>query len=106
MTVTLINTSGRLKAFTLAHETYCTARGRCACTVTPGHDGRRIASSITLAASTRLEELDEAVLAIPDVERAARSGDLRVERKVPEPTRPMPIDASPRRAGKKMRGDA
>lgn len=105
MTVTLINASGRLKVFVLPHETYCKARGRCACTVMPGREGRRIASSLSLAASARLEELDEAVLTIPEVERAARSGDLRVERKAPEPTRPIPSDASARRSGKKMRGD-
>lgn len=105
MTVTLTNASGRLKVFVLAHETYCKARGRCACTVTPGRDGRRIASSLTLAAGAR-EELDEAVLAVPEVERAARAGELRAERKAPEPTRPIPSEAGTRRSGKRARGDA
>ena len=104
--VTLINTSGRLKAFTLSHESYCKARGRCACTMTSGRDTRRIPSALTLAAGARLEGLDDAALAVPDIERAVRAGDLRVERKPPAPARVAPIGPQGRRAGKKYRGDA
>jgi len=106
MTVSLINTSGRLKTFTLPHESYCKARGRCSCTQTSGRDARRVPSSVTLAADARIEGLDEGVLAVPDIERALRAGDLRVERKPPPPSKPAPIDTNNRRAGKRTRGDA
>jgi hypothetical protein len=52
------------------------------------------------------EGLDEGVLAVHDIERALRAGDLRVERKPPPPARPAPIDTNNRRAGKRTRGDA
>ncbi len=106
MTITLTNSSGRLKTFTLPHESYCKARGRCACAMTPGRDARRVPSSLTLAADARLEGVDEAVLAVPEVERALRAGELCVERKPPPPTRPVSPDPNNRRAGKRTRGDA
>ncbi len=106
MTVMLTNTSGRLKTFTLPHESFCAARGRCACAMTPGRDPRRVPSSLTLAAEARLEGVDEAVLAVPEVGRAVRAGELRVERKPPAPQRPVNPDPNNRRAGKRTRGDA
>ena len=106
MTITLTNTSGRLKTFTLPHESYCKARGRCSCTKTSGRDARRVPSSLTLAADARLEGLDEGVLSVPEIERALRAGDLRVERKPPPPVRPATTDPNIRRAGKRTRGDA
>jgi hypothetical protein len=106
MTLILTNTSGRLKAFTLSHESYCAARGRCACATTPGRDARRVPSSLTLAAGARLEGVDEAVLAVPEVARALRAGELRVERTPPPPARPLAPDSNNRRAGKRTRGDA
>lgn len=105
MTITLTNTSGRLKTFTLSHESYCKARGRCSCTKTSGRDARRVPSSLTLAADVRLEGLDEGVLSVPEIERALRAGELRVERK-PPPVRPANTDPNNRRAGKRTRGDA
>jgi len=105
MTVTLTNTSGRLKTFTLPHESFCAARGRCACAMTPGRDPRRVPSSLTLAAEARLEGVDEAVLAVPEVDRALRAGALRVARK-PPPVRSVNTDPNNRRAGKRTRGDA
>jgi hypothetical protein len=80
MTVSLINTSGRLKSFALPHETYCKARGRCACRLTRELE-RRIPSSITIAADTRVSDLDDAVLQVPDIAQALRNGEIRVERK-------------------------
>jgi len=106
MNIILTNMSGRLKVFTLPHERYCKARGRCACTMTPGRDARRLALSMTLAAGTRLEGLDEAVLSVLDIERALRAGDLRLERKAPAPARTSPAEPNPRRTGRKSRGDA
>ena len=105
MTVILTNTSGRLKTFTLPHESYCTTRGRCACAISPGREPRRIPSSLTLAADARLEGLDEGVLSVPEIERALRAGELRVERK-PSPVRPVNTDPNNRRAGRRTRGDA
>jgi len=105
MTITLTNTSGRLKTFTLPHESYCKARGRCSCTSTSGRDARRVPSSMTLAADARLEGLDEGVLSVPEIERALRAGELRVERK-PPPARPANTEPNNRRAGKRTRGDA
>lgn len=83
MSVTLTNTSGRMKTFVLAHETYCSARGECACTVTPGRNARRVASSLTLATGARVTDFDDAVVRVPEVARAARAGELRVEREAP-----------------------
>jgi len=106
MTVTLSNTSGRLKTFTLPHESFCAARGRCACAMTPGRDPRRVPSSLTLAAKTRLEGVDEAVLAVPEIDQTVHAGELRVERKPSAPQRPVNPDPNNRRAGKRTRGDA
>lgn len=105
MTVILTNTSGRLKTFTLPHESYCATRGRCACAMTPGREPRRVPSSLTLAAEARLEGVDEAVLAVPEVDRALRVGALRVERKPPPPAKTMNPEPNNRRAGKRTRGD-
>ncbi|MFH0901098.1 MAG: hypothetical protein V2A73_10750, partial [Pseudomonadota bacterium] len=61
----------------------------CACTIQQDLNARatrRVASSLTLAANARLEGLDEAVLAVPEIERALRAGDLRVERKKADST--------------------
>ena len=111
MTVTLTNRSGRIKVFTLPHESYCQASGHCACVMTPGRSARRIASSLTLAAGIELEGLHPAVLEAPDVARAIRSGDVGVERKAPAPASALPRDAlahpepaGPRRA-KRSRGE-
>lgn len=78
MSVTLTNTSRRLKVITLAHETYCEVRGQCACAITPGRTPRRLAASITLPAGSASAELDDAVLRLPDIMRAVRAGELRV----------------------------
>ncbi|MFH0902226.1 MAG: hypothetical protein V2A73_16460 [Pseudomonadota bacterium] len=109
-TVTFINTSGRMKAFALPHETYCQARGSCACTIQQDLNARttrRVASSLTLAANARLEGLSEAVLAVPEIERALRTGNLRVERKRADSTGPSCSDPIARpRGSKSKRGDA
>jgi hypothetical protein len=101
MTVSLTNTSGRCLVFVLAHETYCKALGECRCDVEQGRRARRTARSITLASGVTSPALDDAVLAIPDVVRAVKRGDLAVKRHVPElpkaavaPT-PTPTTTSP-----------
>lgn len=94
MTVSLTNTSGRCQVFVLAHETYCRARGACACDVGEGRGARRTATSLTLASGVTSPELDDAVLAVPEVVRAARRGELTVKRHVEEPPRPAPVPRS------------
>lgn len=121
MTITLTNPSGRMKTFTLPHESYCKARGRCACAMASSRAPRRVPASLTLAAGARLEGVDEAVLAVPEVDRALRAGELRVERRPvtacrqgattppdlvgPAPDN-LPAGRQDRRAGKRTRGDA
>ena len=86
MTVSLTNTSGRCQVFVLAHETYCKALGGCACTQEPGRGGRRVASSLTLAAGVTVPRQPEAVLSVPVVVRAVRRGELAVQRHFEPPT--------------------
>lgn len=88
MTVSLTNTSGRCQVFVLTHETYCRTRGACACDVGTGREGRRTPGSLTLASGVTSADLDDAVLAIPEVVRAARCGELTVMRQIVEPPRP------------------
>lgn len=88
MTLSLTNTSGRCVVFVLAHETYCKALGECRCDVEQGRRARRTPRSLTLASGVTSPALDDAVLAVPDVVRAAKRGDLRVKRHVPELAKP------------------
>jgi len=88
VTVSLTNTSNRCQVFVLAHDTYCKALGDCACDVEQGRAARRTASSLTLATGVTTPELDDAVLAVPDVVRAVRRGELAVKRHITGPPRP------------------
>ena len=76
MSVSLTNLSRRCQVFVLAHDAYCASLGRCACR----NGARRVASSLTLASSARVDSLDDAVLAVPEVIRAVREGALSVKR--------------------------
>jgi len=89
VTISLTNTSGRCLVFVLAHETYCEALGECACNVEQGRRARRTAKSLTLASGVTSPTLDDAVLAIPELVRAVKRGELAVKRHVPEPPRPV-----------------
>ena len=93
MTVSLTNTSGRCLVFVLAHETYCEALGECRCEVEQGRRARRTPKSLTLASGVTTRVLDDAVLAIPEVVRAVKRGELTVKRYVPEPPRPAATSA-------------
>ena len=106
MTVSLTNTSRRMRAFTLPHETYCQARGQCACSQSSGRAPRRLASSLTLAADTACANLDDAVVAVPDIARAIRAGELRLEREPPSPAKTTTTETNLRRVSRKARGDA
>ena len=94
MTVSLTNTSNRCQVFVLAHETYCKALGECACDVEQGRAPRRTPRSLTLATGVTSPALDDAVLAVPDVVRAVRRGELAVKRHVAEPSRAAAADAA------------
>lgn len=88
MTVSLTNTSGRCVVFVLAHETYCTALGECRCDVDHGRRARRTPRSLTLANGVTSPALHDAVLAVPDIVRAVKRGDLSVKRHVLELPKP------------------
>lgn len=101
MTITLINTTKRMKVINLPHDIYCAAAGKCACTAAAGRDGRRIGSSLTLPAGSITPGLDEAVLLEPEVARDVRAGELRVRREAPVPKNTNPSRKTPRRSGRK-----
>jgi hypothetical protein len=70
--------------FVLAHETWCNALGECGCDIEQGRRARRTAKSLTLASNVTSPALHDAVLAIPEVVRAVKRGDLSVKRHVAE----------------------
>ena len=88
MTVSLTNTSGRCQVFVLAHETYCQALRECRCAHEPGRAARRVPGSLTLAAGATTNPQEDAVLSIPEVERAIRRGELSVRQHRVAPARP------------------
>jgi hypothetical protein len=75
--VILVNTTDGRKAFVLAHDTYCTALGRCAC-IRALPLGRARASVLVLDEGER-RRVTRAVLSVPEVACAVRRGRLRVE---------------------------
>ena len=79
MSISLTNTSRRCLVFVLTHDAFCVASGRCRCAV----GARRVPTSLTLAAGATVDELDEAVLAVPEVIRAIRDGALAANRGTP-----------------------
>ena len=88
MTVSLTNTSGRCQVFVLAHETYCQALRECRCARAPGRAARRVPGSLTLAAGATTNPQEDAVLSIPEVDRAIRRGELSVRQHRAAPARP------------------
>ncbi|MDC0714247.1 hypothetical protein POL68_37645 [Stigmatella sp. ncwal1] len=107
MSVTLTNALGRLLTFLLHHESYCVARGECACSMQPGRGGRRLPSSLTLATGLSLERLPEAVLSVPGVAAAIRRGDVLLKRQAPPAPLSSPSLSAPEastRMSRKKRG--
>ena len=105
MSVTLINTTRRMKVINLPHAAYCEARGSCACNT---RGTQRLAAALTLSAQGNATGLDDAVLGVPAVARAIRMGELRVQQESPasepSPTEPTPENRSrkaSRRTGRK-----
>jgi hypothetical protein len=77
----------------LPHETYCKALGECRCDVEHGRHARRTARSLTIASGVTSPALDDAVLALPDVVRAMKRGELVVTRHVPVVTPPLAMSS-------------
>jgi hypothetical protein len=72
----LANTSDGRKAFVLAHDSYCTALGHCAC-VAPLPFGRPRAVVLSLEEG-EARIVPRAVLSVSEVARAVSRGRLRV----------------------------
>ena len=105
MSVTLINTTRRMKVINLPHATYCEARGSCVCQT---RGTQRLAAALTLPAQGTATGLDDAVLGVPAVARAIRVGELRVRQESPasepsaaEPTPENRSRKATRRTGRK-----
>jgi len=80
----LLNTTGKVRVFNLSHDTYCRALRACACrrVPTPVLPGRRAVAGRLACASLTLPpgvptDVNAAVLAVPEIERAVRAGMLR-----------------------------
>jgi len=98
MTITITNNTRRIKVFNLAHATYCEALGHCACTLLPGRAKRRVATSLTIPAGGEVKGLADAVLAVPEIARAVKAGQLTLKRARPrrakQPSKPKPSQAT------------
>ncbi|APR80154.1 Hypothetical protein A7982_05501 [Minicystis rosea] len=77
MNVTLTNKTAQMATFLLPHESYCAARGECACFVLPGWPAQRVPSSLTVPAKGAIVGLEHAVLAVLEIARAVRTGDVQ-----------------------------
>ncbi len=93
MPITLENRGRQMQVFNLPHELYCEKAGRCGCaneTVTTWVEDaatgerslrstiKRIPASLTLLAREKQPGLHEAVLEVPEVQRAIELGTVRV----------------------------
>jgi hypothetical protein len=93
MPITLENRGRQMQVFNLPHELYCEKSGRCGCaqeivntwvedaaTVerTMRSTVKRIPASLTLLAREKHPGLAEAVLEVPEVQRAIELGTVRV----------------------------
>jgi hypothetical protein len=74
--VILANVSDGRKTFVLPHDSYCTARGRCAC-IRALRLGTRRPSVLSLGEQQQLV-VARAVLSVPAIARAIRLGRLRI----------------------------
>jgi hypothetical protein len=101
VTITLINSTRRMKVINLPHAVFCAAAGACACLPPLVRGGRRLASSLTLPAGSATTGLSEALLRVPEVARDLQSGELRLRREAADPRPTNPVRTPPRRAGRK-----
>jgi hypothetical protein len=96
-TLTLINTTRRMKIYNLPHDTYCSALGRCACTRLDGRQARLICASITIPAGGFVNELPKAVFEVAEIQRDLKVGHLRAH----HITQPEKKTSKTRKAGSK-----
>ena len=95
MSVSISNTSGRCMVFVLPHDPVCAALGRCQCEAAVRRQERPVAPSLTLATGMTATGLPDAFLEAPDVARAVRRGDVRIDREVETATEsPEPAEAA------------
>lgn len=80
MSITLINTTKRMKVYNLPHESFCKALGGCKCTILAGRDNKRLCSSISIPAGAFIENMPDAIMEIAEVIRDLKSGNLRAHR--------------------------
>jgi len=80
----LTNTTHKVRVYNLPHDSYCRALRACACRRAPAQRiaGRRPAGGRLCCASLTLQpgvqvEVNAAVLAVPEINRAVRAGALR-----------------------------
>jgi hypothetical protein len=93
MPITLENRGRQMQVFNLPHELYCAKAGRCGCAQeavttwvedaatgerSPRSAVKRIPASLTLLAREKQPGLHEAVLEVPEVQRAIELGTVRV----------------------------
>jgi hypothetical protein len=93
MPITLENRGRQMQVFNLPHELYCEKSGRCGCAqeivntwvedATTGERTlrstvKRIPASLTLLAREKHPALAEAVLDVPEIQRAIELGTVRV----------------------------
>jgi len=88
----------------LPHDPVCAALGRCQCEAAVRRQERPVAPSLTLATGMTATGLPDAFLEAPDVARAVRRGDARIEREVETATEP-PESPEPAEAAEKPRVD-
>ena len=101
MTTTLINKTNRMKVIPLPHNTYCEALGMCECVRLPGMKNK-VASSLTIPAGGTVEDIPNAVLAVDQVARMVRRGEL-VAKQVYLQNKAITRDLTGKRQKKKQR---
>jgi hypothetical protein len=101
MSVTLKNKTHRMKVIPLPHRTYCAALGECACVALPGMKNK-VASSLTIPAGEAVPDIPDAVLAVDQVIRMLRTGELDVQR-TPKRNDTITKDLKKKRSGRKRK---
>jgi hypothetical protein len=98
-TLTLTNTSGRMRTFVLEHDAVC--QGGCACE--QSRDAR-VPQTLTLAAGARVAGLARVVLTVPAVLSAVRRGELVVVEDAAPSSPPPPPPPTPPTGRSRKRG--
>ena len=101
MSVTLKNKTRRMKVIPLPHKTYCAALGECACVALPGIKNK-VATSLTIPAGESVPDIPDAVLAVDQVVRMVRRGELDAQR-TPKGNDTIPKDLKKKRPSRKRK---